>query len=32
VKIPMRATLDSLNLAVATAILLYQLRGPDLKL
>ncbi len=32
VKIPMRKTLDSLNLAVATAILLYQLKGPDLRL
>jgi TrmH family RNA methyltransferase len=32
VKIPMHGTLDSLNLAVATAILLYHLRGPDLKL
>ena len=32
VKIPMAGQLDSLNLAVATAILLYQLRGSDLKL
>lgn len=32
VTIPMSGTLDSLNLAVATALLLYQLRGADLKL
>jgi TrmH family RNA methyltransferase len=32
VKIPMAGKLDSLNLAVATAILLYQLKGPDLRL
>ena len=32
VKIPMAGQLDSLNLAVATALMLYQIRGPDLKL
>lgn len=32
VKIPMAGRLDSLNLAVATALVLYQLRGPQLKL
>jgi TrmH family RNA methyltransferase len=32
VKIPMAGRLDSLNLAVATALMLYQIRGPDLKL
>jgi RNA methyltransferase, TrmH family len=32
VKIPMAGHLDSLNLAVATALMLYQLRGPELKL
>jgi RNA methyltransferase, TrmH family len=32
VKIPMAGKLDSLNLAVATALMLYQLRGADLKL
>jgi len=32
VKIPMAGRLDSLNLAVATALVLYQLRGPALKL
>jgi TrmH family RNA methyltransferase len=32
VKIPMAGKLDSLNLAVATALMLYQLRGPDLRL
>lgn len=32
VKIPMAGRLDSLNLAVATALVLYQLRGPHLKL
>lgn len=32
VKIPMSGKLDSLNLAVATALMLYQLRGADLRL
>jgi TrmH family RNA methyltransferase len=32
VKIPMSGTLDSLNLAVATALTLYQIRGAFLKL
>jgi TrmH family RNA methyltransferase len=32
VKIPMAGRLDSLNLAVATALTLYQVRGPYLKL
>jgi RNA methyltransferase, TrmH family len=32
VKIPMAGHLDSLNLAVATALMLYQIRGPELKL
>jgi TrmH family RNA methyltransferase len=32
VKIPMAGQLDSLNLAVATALVLYQIRGPHLKL
>ena len=32
VKIPMAGRLDSLNLAVATALALYQMRGPHLKL
>lgn len=32
VKIPMAGRLDSLNLAVATALMLYQVRGPHLKL
>lgn len=32
VKIPMAGQLDSLNLAVATALVLYQIRGPQLKL
>ncbi len=32
VKIPMAGRLDSLNLAVATALTLYQIRGPHLKL
>ena len=32
VKIPMAGSLDSLNLAVATALMLYQIRGSDLKL
>lgn len=32
VKIPMAGTLDSLNLAVATALVLYQIRGPHLTL
>lgn len=32
VKIPMAGRLDSLNLAVATALVLYQVRGPHLKL
>jgi TrmH family RNA methyltransferase len=32
VKIPMAGALDSLNLAVATGLMLYQLRGPHLKL
>ena len=32
VKIPMAGKLDSLNLAVATALALYQIRGPHLKL
>ena len=32
VQIPMAGRLDSLNLAVATALTLYQLRGPHLKI
>ncbi len=32
VKIPMSGKLDSLNLAVATALVLYQLRGGDLRM
>jgi len=32
VKIPMSGRLDSLNLAIATALILYQVRGPQLKL
>ncbi|HVY42336.1 MAG TPA: RNA methyltransferase [Hyphomicrobiaceae bacterium] len=32
VKIPMAGRLDSLNLAIATALALYQIRGPFLKL
>ena len=32
VKIPMAGRLDSLTLAVATALTLYQIRGPYLKL
>lgn len=32
VKIPMAGTLDSLNLAVATALMLYEIRRPTLKL
>jgi tRNA G18 (ribose-2'-O)-methylase SpoU len=32
VKIPMAGTLDSLNLAVATALVLYQIRSPHLSL
>ncbi len=32
VKIPMAGALDSLNLAIATALMLYQIRGPHLKL
>ncbi len=32
VKIPMAGKLDSLNLAVATALVLYQLRGAELRL
>lgn len=32
VKIPMAGQLDSLNLAVATALMLYQVRGPHLEL
>ena len=32
VKIPMSGRLDSLNLAIATALMLYQVRGPHLKL
>lgn len=32
VKIPMAGQLDSLNLAVATALVLYQIRGPHLSL
>jgi TrmH family RNA methyltransferase len=32
VKIPMAGELDSLNLAVATALTLYQIRGPQLRL
>ncbi|CAA2142140.1 RNA methyltransferase [Hyphomicrobium sp. ghe19] len=32
VKIPMAGDLDSLNLAIATALMLYQIRGPYLKL
>jgi TrmH family RNA methyltransferase len=31
VKIPMAGRLDSLNLAVATALALYQIRGPHLR-
>jgi RNA methyltransferase, TrmH family len=30
VKIPMSGALDSLNLAIATALVLYQVRGPSL--
>jgi TrmH family RNA methyltransferase len=32
VRIPMAGKLDSLNLAIATALMLYQVRGPQLKL
>ena len=32
IKIPMAGRLDSLNLAVATALVLYQMRGAQLKL
>jgi TrmH family RNA methyltransferase len=32
VKVPMTGTLDSLNLAVAAALILYQIRGPALRL
>ena len=32
VKIPMAGKLDSLNLAVATALMLYEIRRPKLKL
>jgi TrmH family RNA methyltransferase len=32
VKSPMSGNLDSLNLAVATGLMLYQVRGPYLKL
>jgi RNA methyltransferase, TrmH family len=32
VKIPMAGRLDSLNLAVATALMLYEIKRPDLKL
>ena len=32
VKIPMAGSLDSLNLAVATALTLYQIRGPRLRM
>jgi RNA methyltransferase, TrmH family len=32
VKIPMAGQLDSLNLAIATALTLYQIRGPQLKM
>ncbi len=32
VKIPMAGDLNSLNLAIATALMLYQVRGPQLKL
>lgn len=32
VRIPMAGTLDSLNLAVATALMLYEVKGPDLKI
>lgn len=32
VKIPMAGNLDSLNLAIATALTLYQIRGPHLKM
>ena len=32
VKIPMSGQLDSLNLAIATALTLYQIRGPRLKM
>jgi TrmH family RNA methyltransferase len=32
VKVPMAGKLDSLNLSVATALVLYQIRGPQLSL
>jgi TrmH family RNA methyltransferase len=32
VKIPMSGSLDSLNLAIATALMLYQVRGRHLKI
>jgi TrmH family RNA methyltransferase len=32
VKIPMAGSLDSLNLAIATALALYQIRGPHLRM
>ena len=32
VKIPMAGSLDSLNLAVATALMLYEIRRSDLRL
>jgi TrmH family RNA methyltransferase len=32
IKIPMAGQLDSLNLAVAAGLVLYQLRGPNLAL
>jgi len=32
VKIPMTGSLDSLNLAIATALALYQIRGPHLRI
>lgn len=32
IKIPMSGVLDSLNLAIATALTLYQIRGPHLKI
>jgi TrmH family RNA methyltransferase len=32
VKIPMSGNLDSLNLAIATALTLYHIRGPHLKM
>jgi RNA methyltransferase, TrmH family len=32
IKIPMAGSIDSLNLAIATALMLYQVRGPHLKI